>query len=528
MMRKVKAINRRTLLRGVGGVALATPFLSSLREARGQDPTPPRRLVIFYTHNGCITDRWWPALEDGALAADTFDGTTLEVLGPHHRKLLMPRGFRSMNPYVVGQSIDPHDQAMGSKLTCARLSDDRSRYPVAESLDHTIAKQINPGGVSPLVLSVGAPSTSIKEVLSFSAPNTAFPAIVNPQTVYSSLAGALRPVPGTTPAAGTGTTTGVSVRGKLGPSVIDLVRDDLLRFQQLKMSQTDQKRIQHWLDLLRDTEVSLSPPACSAELAAELGVTAEAVSALDPANPPEVSGPITSSEIDLATAFTRGGDMMMNLMALSMVCDTNRSLILTYPGYVKFSWDGIEHAHDHAGLSHRSGDLSSGLCGVENVLALLGQIDRWYAGKFARLVGLLDSIEEGSGTLLDNTATLWLPEFSDGGAHNLNNLPILIAGSAGGYLKQGQAVNVEGTPIGRGNSSRGCADGSTGMPTGNTGSTGGNVPINKLYVTLMNAVGCTQDGSPGGDPVTHFGEFDGMGVESGITNPGEVAALVAG
>ena len=27
---------------------------------------------------------------------------------------------------------------------------------------------------------------------------------------------------------------------------------------------------------------------------------------------------------------------------------------------------------------------------------------------------------------------------------------------------------------------------------GNTGSTSGNMPINKLYVTLMNAVGCTQ------------------------------------
>ena len=43
---------------------------------------------------------------------------------------------------------------------------------------------------------------------------------------------------------------------------------------------------------------------------------------------------------------------------------------------------------------------------------------------------------------------MWLPELSDGAAHNLNNLPIVIAGSAGGYLKTGQVVNVEttGTP----------------------------------------------------------------------------------
>ena len=34
---------------------------------------------------------------------------------------------------------------------------------------------------------------------------------------------------------------------------------------------------------------------------------------------------------------------------------------------------------------------------------MLAQIDKWYAGKFAKLVGLLDSIPEGDGKLLDNT-----------------------------------------------------------------------------------------------------------------------------
>ena len=63
--------------------------------------------------------------------------------------------------------------------------------------------------------------------------------------------------------------------------------------------------------------------------------------------------------------------------------------------------------------------------------------------QFAKLVGILNSVTEGGGALLDNTATMWLQELSDGAAHNLNNLPIIIAGSAGGYLKQGQVVNVD-------------------------------------------------------------------------------------
>ena len=50
----------------------------------------------------------------------------------------------------------------------------------------------------------------------------------------------------------------------------------------------------------------------------------------------------------------------------------------------------------------------------------------------------------------------------------------------------------------------------------NTGSAGGNVPINKLYVTLLNAIGCK---APDGGPVTTFGVFDGMTATAGIHEP---------
>ena len=51
-------------------------------------------------------------------------------------------------------------------------------------------------------------------------------------------------------------------------------------------------------------------------------------------------------------------------------------------------------------------------------------------------------------------------------------------------------INVEGTGTPQmGNSDSSCANGGN---IGNTGSIGGMLPINKLYVTLMNAVGCTR------------------------------------
>jgi hypothetical protein len=544
------AMNRRIFLRGVGGFTLAAPFLHSLNEAKGAATTDPRRLVIFYTHNGCLTDKWFPKNENGPLVASDLTAGTLAPLAPYVNKLLLPRGFRSMNAYAQGQTIDPHDQACGSKLTCAPIVDDSTRYASAESLDHTIAKQINPNKNTPLVLSVGAASTRVKEVISFSGNNQAFPANVNPQTVFNALTLGMGATP--TPTTPDPTMTPeVDYHVKRGQSAIDLVRGDLQRLQKAKLSSADQGRLQNWLDLLRDTEVGTGgmtgaggstgtggtggtamPAACNTDTATKLGVTADALTAASP------TGKITAGNImfgsppppgdnegdkNLAISFTKGGDMMMNLIALNMVCDANRVFVFLYPGYVVYNWDGMAFTHDHHGLSHRTGDNSvGGSCKVDGVLDMINQIDKWLAGKFAKLVGILDGIQEGTGTLLDNTATMWLSELSDGAAHNINNLPILIAGGCGGYLKQGAAVNVENPSknIDNGASSSTCTNGGS---IGNTGSVGGNVPINKLYVTLMNALGCTDNGSK----VTKFGVMDGTNASPGISNPGEVATLTS-
>ena len=72
-------MNRRIFLKGVGGVTLAVPFLSSLqgKQSKAQDAGPPRRVVIFHSHNGCLTNRWFPKTAVGNLSATDLAGTTL-------------------------------------------------------------------------------------------------------------------------------------------------------------------------------------------------------------------------------------------------------------------------------------------------------------------------------------------------------------------------------------------------------------------------------------------------------------------
>ena len=68
-------MKRRLFLKGVAGASLAAPFLGSLypRTAKAAG-TGPQRLVIFYTNNGCLTNRWFPKVENGAVDAAALAG----------------------------------------------------------------------------------------------------------------------------------------------------------------------------------------------------------------------------------------------------------------------------------------------------------------------------------------------------------------------------------------------------------------------------------------------------------------------
>ena len=155
------------LLRGLGGAVVAAPFLSSVAErtakTQGLPPPPaPKRLIVFFTHYGCLTNRWFPAKSHGPLTkADYMAMTTLAPMAPYADKLLMVRGIRAMNEWsfegTLGQKNDPHTQVCGSYLHLppgdpqrpTAASSNIGKFdakPTGRSLDHVCAEQVNPGG----------------------------------------------------------------------------------------------------------------------------------------------------------------------------------------------------------------------------------------------------------------------------------------------------------------------------------------------------------------------------------------------
>ncbi len=543
------SMNRRHFLRGLGGATVAAPFLSSVAErtAKAQSTIQPR-LIVMYTHYGCLTDMFFPENSHGPLTAADLTGLTIEALAPYVDKLLVPRGIRAMNEWTSGmargQGNDTHTQVVGTYFTCMPVTPNSNdpfsfeaatkfnAMPTGPSLDHIAAEQLSPGG-APLFMRVSGRSDNAQSGISYSAAETAYPGVGSVSQAYSNLTGLFTEGGGAMPEVDQMMPD--TYQALKGQTAIDLVRGDLEVLESFDMSMSDRAKLEAWKDLLVDTGrvVAAAAASCNEELANNLALTGNAGGG---GLGGDISTPV-SGDLDAA-------DLFNNVAVLTAVCNANPVIFLKYPG--NYVYGGIGMNIENHSISHRVGDAGMGGTCVQGVNGMIETIDRYHAAKFAQLVGTLDGIAEGDGTVLDNTAAVWFNEDSDGNAHNLNNIPILQAGSAGGYFKTGQAVNVEdGTPdLHRGNSVAQCeqegADISFQEVTSSaTPADIANAPINKYFCNLLNALGVKAgaDGRPqagGTAEVTHFGMYDktedfigGGTVEAVLHDPGEFTDLKA-
>jgi hypothetical protein len=543
---KNRNMDRRLFLRGLGGAAIAAPFLSTLgvRSAIGQSAAAATgRVIIYFTHYGCITEKWFPTNAHGALTATDFEGTSIAALAPFAAKALIPRGLRGMNEWTFerefGQETDPHSQVMASYLTSAPVDrtssgqtlggginfDKLGAIPYGRSLDHAIADQLNPAGVGPMVAHFDGVKTDSPSTLSYSAALEPYRGVGSPDQMFATLTNL-----GAAPSGElmNEDTYRLVVRGENAP---DLVRERLTWLTNQSMSQADKDKLNHWIELTNQASVQVRSALCTEDAAAAAGLSLEG-----------------------GGGFPGSIPVMMDLAVMNAMCNQNAIQLLMMPGNKSNYIDGV--SGENHGLSHRIGNANMGGTCVNGVLDMLETIDKWYAGHFAYLAERMDSIQETEGsTLLDNSATIWLMEQSDGQAHNLNNMPVLQLGGLGGYMKVGQAVNLEdGSPtMSNGNSLTQCGSGDGDIGFNEVQGTGtdnavANVPMLKYFYTLMNGLGvkANADGFPevGGtnkvskygwtDDQQQFAEFvpnSGQGIadkpQGTFIDPGELEDLLA-
>ena len=103
---------------------------------------------------------------------------------------------------------------------------------------------------------------------------------------------------------------------------------------------------------------------------------------------------------------------------------------------------------------------------IPNAVEWHTKIDRIRMGTFKNVLDKWSTWSTADGPLLDHSFALWTSHVANGPSHSFNNLPIIIAGNAGGYLKQGQYIDA------------------------------GGVGNNKLHNTLITAAGGRTNGGP--------------------------------
>jgi hypothetical protein len=134
------------------------------------------------------------------------------------------------------------------------------------------------------------------------------------------------------------------------------------------------------------------------------------------------------------------GRVQTDLMVLALSCGLTR--VATFMWANADSWQDfprIRVNEEHHTLSH-AGDSDS------TARDKLIKINVWHSEQVAYLLGRLAAIPDGAGTLLDSTLVLWGNEIGIGNTHTHRDIPWVLAGSAGGYLKTGRFLSYGDQP----------------------------------------------------------------------------------
>jgi hypothetical protein len=422
--RKRSHVNRRAFLRGVAGATVALPFLESLpeRSAWAVDEKPIFSLYICAVL-GVVPSQFFPSaagpLTSASLAAA---GKATSHLSGHAENLLFLSGIQ----WPYRPSGDAHSLGFCQALTAREpIGTDNRAVASGPSADVVIASRVHPDR-EPLTLYAGQQGGYIDERLSFAGSGQVRAATQNPHTLYLELMGLATPGGGMTPDA----ERAARLLAESRNSIHDLVRDDLTALMRdSRLSAADRQRLQQHFESIRDIEIGMGGMGNDPEDRCSLeGVDVERLEAY------------RQYTYDRTTTTEETLRLHMSLVALAFACNYRRTATIQWgdgydatiynvpsnPEGFRFSW-----------ICHRNQSDGSTGAPIPNAEQAHAEIDAVRMQSFA--AGLDHFKARG---LEDQCFVMWTNHFLDGPAHSFANIPHIIWGNAGGYLRQGEHIDV--------------------------------------------------------------------------------------
>ncbi len=407
-------INRRVLLRGVGS-AIALPLLDAMRPALAapsKTAKQVRRVAVVYVPNGIVMKDWKPAE-----AGDNFKFTRiLKPLEPFRQDITLLSGLA--NNIANKAKGGGHAKASGSFLSGAEPkytagSDVRAGVTFDQIAAQKIASETR---VASLQLGcedarmVGncdtGSSCAYTNSLSWKNPETPLAVEVNPRSVFERLFGTVDPsLPADVRAR----------RAMYRKSILDQTRENTQRLLS-GLGADDRRKMDEYLTGIREVEMRI------------------AVAEKDPLTPP------SEKPSGIPFEYTDYVKLMFDLQVIAFQSDLTRvsTMMLGREGSVR-TYPEIGVPDPHHPLTHHRGHPDF----IEKVT----KINCFHVELFAKFVEKLKATPDGDGSLLDHSAILYGGALSDGNAHSNFDLPLLVAGHAGG-IRGGRHVASEAkTPV---------------------------------------------------------------------------------
>jgi hypothetical protein len=425
-------ISRRKLLGGLGAltVALTSPIWRAAT-VFGQDANvkAAKRFIGVFSANGTIAKSFF---QPGVLSELPLTSMTpiLAPLDSYKDKLLVLNGVHMYSTvedelgatnglegenFAPGKPGGPHMKGPGAMLTGGSLlagsftgSGGPAGWADRQSVDQFIAERIGKGTQFPsLELGVRIEGQEPLRVISYRGANQPNTAVDDPFQVYSRIFA-------------NASLSEAELKKLIAErqSVLDFVKDDIVRLQG-RVNSEDRAKLEAHLGGIRKIEQGLQNSGNSCT----------------PIMMPAKYDPRAMEK------FPEASKLQMDLMLLAQTCGMTRVSTFMFANadsWQYYPWIGVNEEHHE--LSHAP---DSDTVTTEKLV----KINVWHSEQFKYMLDALSGVQEPDGsTMLDNSLVLWGNELGSGNNHTYKNIPWVLAGGAGGYLKTGRQINYKDQP----------------------------------------------------------------------------------
>ncbi len=408
------SLSRRTFLRGLG-ISMSLPLLDAMVPVRGwaaAEARRPSRMAFLFVPNGMHMPDWTPRQE-----GRHFDlPKILQTLAPVKRDITILTGLT--HDKARGNSDGPGDHARSASvfLTGVQpLKSEGAEIHAGISIDQEAAKAIGHQTRFPS-LELGTEkgrqsgkcdsgyACSYSNNISWRDAATPMTKETNPRLLFERLFSNNNPAEKTESALR---------RKRFQNSILDFVLEDAKGLSR-KVSNKDRAKLDEYLTAVREIEQRLERTE------------------KDNRQPPPTFAPFHKPE-GIPASYEEHIRLMGDMLILAFQTDATRIatfMLANEASNKSYRFIGVNEGH-HT-LSHHQNDPEK--------LRKISDINTFHARQVSYILQRLKSIPEGNGSLLDNCMILYGAGISDGNRHNNENLPIIIAGKAGGTLAPGRHI----------------------------------------------------------------------------------------